>query len=223
LLGLLVSIPVYGGVITTQTFDFSNQDGLVRATVTVTVLDNYRGDPAREDWIYTINNLSFTTTPAPNAPSIGLMAFGTAGGSFATLTFYHLSDVTGVHVPGNDPSLMGDISPGFCYQCDLFGGGWVLPDSRGLGVLPGQSATVDFSWLNVPGAVTTSVTASAYLGIINYYFGYVSSDLSGSVLVPRTTALLEPATFGLVAFALCLFGFWQWRRQHPRTRATLTL
>jgi len=207
LAGVLVSIPVYGGMITTQTFDFSNGNGVVQATVTVTVLDNYHGDTSKEDWIYTINNLSFTTTPAPNAPTAGLSAFGTPGGALATLTFYHVSDVTGVFVPGNNPPLMGDISPGFCYQCDLLGGGWAFND-----VLPGQSATVDYSWLNVTGALTSAITADAYLGVIsNYYFPSVEAFLSGDVLVPRSTLVPEPRTSGLIAFGLCIFASRRWR------------
>src|SRR5579884_1970493 len=109
--GVLVSIPVYGGVITTQTFDFG------QATATVTVLYNYHGDRSKEDWIYTINNLSFTTQLAFGAPFVGLSAFG---GAFQGISMDHVSDVTGIFVFPN-PLLMGDISPGFCVQCDLFG------------------------------------------------------------------------------------------------------
>jgi len=218
--GVLVSSPVFGGVITTQTFDFSNRSGVVQATVTVTVLDNYHGDTSKEDWIYTINNLRFTTMPAPNAPVVGLSAF--RSDSFAANTFWHVSDVTGVFDQSNNPLLMDDISPYFCTQCDLRGG-WTLPDSRGLGVLPSQSATVDYSWLDVPGAVTTPITAKASLGIINYYLGYVSGDLSGSVLVPRSTLVPEPATFGLAAFAFCLFSICSWWRQKRlQTRSSPT-
>lgn len=123
--GVLVSIPVFGGVITTQTFDSSNGNGVVQATVTVTVLDNYHGDTSLEDWIYTINNLSFTTIPAPNAPVVGLSAFG---GAFQGISMDHVSDFMGIFVFPN-PLLMGDISPNFCVQCDLFGG-WTFPRLR---------------------------------------------------------------------------------------------
>jgi hypothetical protein len=87
------------------------------------------------------------------------------------------------------------------------------------GVLPGQSATVDYSWLNVPGVVITGVTATAYLGVVDYSFGIVQGELKGSVLIPRTTTP-EPPTSGLGAFALCLFALCAWRRQqHRRIRA----
>ena len=223
LAGVLVSIPVFGGVITTQTFNFSNDDGVVQATVTVTVLDNYHGDTSKQDWIYTINNLSFASMPGPIRPVAGLSAFGTNSGGFEDLIYKSVANVTGVYVPGNSRGLMGDISPGFCYQCDL-GGGWALPDSRAAGVLPGQSATVDFSWLNVPGTVTTGVTTNAYLGMIDYYAGQVAGYLGGPVLIPRTSTVPEPATSSLAAFALCMFGSLRWWRQkRVRSRAGRTL
>ena len=213
LAGLLLSIPVFGGVITTQTFDFSDdRSGVVNATVTVTVLDNYHGDPTKQDWVYTINNLSFTST-YPNGPILGLNLFSTIDGAFQNLTYKHVSDVTGVSVTGNNPLLMGDISPGFCWQCDLLGGGWYLPDSSGLGLLPGQSATVDFSWLKVPGAVTTGVAADAFVSVQNNHYTRFGEASGGSTLVPRTTLAPEPATAGVAAFALCMFGSLRWWRQ----------
>lgn len=227
LAGVLISIPVYGGVISTQTFDFLNRSGVVQATVTVTVLDNYHGDPTKQDWIYTIDNLSYTTVPPPNYPVVGLQAFGTGYGAFQSLTYKHVSDVTGVSVTGNNPYLMGDISPGFCWQCDLSGGGWWLTYPAGfpagLGVLPGQSATVDYSWLKVPGAVTTGIAADAFLGVVVPYAGGVSGALLGSTLVPRSTLAPEPVTSGLTGFALFMFGSVRWRQKRVRTRARRTL
>lgn len=222
--GVLISIPVFGGVITTQTFDFSDDlTGVVNATVTVTVLDNYHGDPTKQDWIYTINNLSFTSA-TPNGPILGLNVFSTAGGALASLTYQHVSDVTGVSVTGNNPFLMGDISPGFCWQCSLLGGGWQLPYSSGLGLLPGQSATVDFSWLKVPGAVTTGVVADAFVSVESNYYTRFGASSSGSTLVPRSTPAPEPVTSGLAAFALCMFGSLRWWRQKRlRTGAKRTL
>src|SRR5581483_302769 len=125
-LGVLVSIPVYAGVITTQAFDFG------QATVTVTVLDNYHGDMSKEDWIYTITNLSFTTQTGPNRPFVGLSAF--RADRFETNSIACVGCHRRICVRQQYPLLMDDISPYFCTQCDLYGG-WTLPDSRGLGVL----------------------------------------------------------------------------------------
>ena len=211
LIAFLVSVPVYGGVITTKTFDYKNQAGDVQAMVTVTVLDNYRGDPTRQDWIYNINNLSFTAQPGDIAfPVIGLGWFG--GPTFVNVMESTIASVVGHPVNGNQ-HLIDNVSTSFCSLGCEFPGSFVLPSNSIDGMFPGQSASVEFSYLTIPNLFTiNSVPDDAFLGIIDRSIGVFMPALTGAPIIPEPTAVPEPETMLLAAAGLVIASH---RRRRP--------
>ena len=62
-------------------------------------------------------------------------------------------------------------------------------------MFPGQSATVEFSYLTIPDLFSINlVPESVYLGIIDTSIGHFSPALTGVPLLPVASAVPEPAT-----------------------------
>jgi hypothetical protein len=154
-----------------------------------------------QDWIYNVNNLSFTGQPGGIAfPMIGLGWFG--GPAFVNVMESMISDVVGHPVDG-DRRLIANVSTSFCSLGCEFPGAFVLPSNDIGGVFPGQSAIVEFSYLTIPNLFTINlVPDDALLGIIDRSIGAFTPALTGAPLLPHAAAVPEPATMLLAAAGL---------------------
>ncbi len=187
--------PAYAGVIATETSRFGGS--VTEAFVTVTVLDNYHGDPSKQDWIYTITNLSFLARlPPAYTKQVGFMLFGGEPFSVAAEQIY-------TPPGGHGRFLLGDVSTTFCpQQCD--GAGTFGLDGGPNGLLPGYGISFDFSYLNVPGYVNLPVDEPVYLAYIDRYYQGVVAAVYGRTLVPEATPVPEPRTAFLALLGLAI-------------------
>ncbi len=201
--------PLFSGVIASQTFGFGDSSG-TQATVTTTVLDNYHGDTSREDWIYTLTNLSYLRSyPLP----LGLMALGYLP------TYYDetVSMLTGSYVPP-DPYIIDNIAGPwpFCRAgCDMQGA-WATTTTPGL--VPGQSSTFEFSVYAPPGWSINVQTGSAF---VSAYLPTLAAGpfdpITGVMYVPSLTDSPEPGTWLLGLFGVGSILASSWFRRQPHS------
>jgi hypothetical protein len=186
-----------------------------QVAVSVTVYDSYQGDPQKEQWVYTLTNISFLEPPAPGAIPTGVQVFEVGFPVDAG--------------PGNGlPYPLGDISQssGWVFGCGPMcptpelpfpnGIGWVIPSNQNESLLPGQAATFSFT-LNAaaarpPGFPTGPNTIATFMGLAAQYEPGGVFGPSGPVAAPGPPSP-EPVTGGLVGVGLIGLGLLGSRKQ----------
>lgn len=186
------SAPLCASVLATGTFDFKESSGVVEATVTSTVLDNYRGDTNFEDFTYTVTNLSYSArlppTPAyPAGQPIGLMQIGQFPYADARVAGF-------LQQPAYpNPYILDNISGPwyFCRgQCDH---PYSWSTFMGPGLVAGQSTTFEFSVIAPPGWAISIKEQSAFMSGV-YYESDAGALLTGTIFVPHLAPVPEPGT-----------------------------
>jgi PEP-CTERM motif len=195
LLALIAVTPALGGLLSSNTYPYTNFTGTTQALLTVNVYDNFNGDTSRWLWTYDVQNLTFDPLQ-PNGSSAGGIKLFNPGEQliYSPLPdqYYYLA------------YLVDNITPGYIQGCcSDFSGYWNIG-----GILAGQSFVFQFT--TPPSTIITKRGTLA--GIDDFING-----LTGSSNVPGP--IPEPGTILLAGVGLCLL-VWGRARQHRWPRQT---
>ncbi len=140
--GLLLSFSanLSASIIFDSTYTWNNLPAspLNLVSVRVTVSDTFQGNPRKEEWTYQVTNLGFFVPPAPGFAPVGIQVFTVR---LRDVPFFSIQYMAGdfSQPPGwavCAPPCNGPLGPATIAWSEV---------DRGSSLLPGQSATFDFT------------------------------------------------------------------------------
>ena len=198
LLALIAVTPAWGGLLSSNTYPYTNGGETTQALLTVNVYDNFNGDTSRWLWTYDVQNLTFDPFLTPTLGAGGIKLFNPGEQlSYSPLSYqyYWLA------------YLVDNITPGYVQGCcSFYSGYWKIGSLGGSpGILPGQSLVFQFTT-----PPSTIITRPGTLAGIDSDF---INGLTGLSNVPGP--IPEPGTILLAGVGLCLLV---WGRARARRR-----